>query len=391
MRVLMVTETFHPIVGGSQTAIRYLSDALSDLGHETMVAVMNVRNSTSPSDKISFAKFDSYIFGIDCKMWGKIHNCRKIIRKFKPDIVNAHFLFESGFVGTIAAHKEGIPSVVSIRGRGIFFKPKNLLEKLLSWWWIRGACKADGFIATSQEMADIAHARHGLTVTAVSNGVETDVFTPDMKKDIKTPYGISSSQRVIFCARRLVPKNGIEYVIRALPEVRKHHDAVLLLAAPKDAEYNALNALVDELNIRPFVHFIGSVDHYELPYYFAGADIVVQPSIAEARSLACLEAMAAGAAIIATACGGLKELITHGENGYLVPVFEESTYQVGILNHKGVFDLAQAMITVLSDPELEKKLRRHARSYAETCSWPAIAEQSLAIYRNAMDHYSSSR
>ncbi len=387
----MVTEAFYPSVGGSQTAIRYLSDALSDLGNPTMVAVMNVPGASSPSGKIAFATLTSYVGGVDLKTWGKIHNCRKIIRKFKPDIVNAHFLFESGMVGTSAAHKEGVPSVVTIRGRGIFFKPKNILEKILSRWWINGACQADGFIATSQEMADIATIRHGLSVTAISNGVETDIFTPEMNKDIKTPHGIAPHQRVIFCARRLVPKNGIEYMVRALPTVRQTHDAVLLLAAPKDAEYQTLNTIIDELKIRPFVKFIGSIDHEELPFYFAGADIVVQPSIAEARSLACLEAMAAGAVVIATACGGLKELITHGENGYLIPAFEESTYQIGAVKLQGVADLANAVSTVLSDVTLEKNIRRGARKFAETCSWPAIARQSLKIYDEVIHRYSFPR
>lgn len=385
----MVTETFFPIVGGSETAIRYLSDTLSDLGHEVMVVVMNVTKADTPSKKFMFKKLSPMVAGFNLRTWGKIINCRKIIREFRPDIINAHFLFESGMVGTSAGHHEGVPSVVSIRGRGIFYKPKNFFDRILSRWWIRGAAKADAFIATSQEMADIARVRHGIHPIAVSNGVETDLFTPDMQKDIKTPLGIGKDQRVIFCARRLVPKNGIEYIIRALPLIRLQHDAVLLLAAPKNADYEKLSTLVDVLGMRKFVHFLGPILHAELPYYFASSDVTVQPSIAEARSLACLEAMSAGSAVIATDTGGLKELITHRENGYLIPAFEESTYQVGALNEQGVIHLADAVNAILADPILTARIRKGARLYAETCSWPAIAQQSLKIFQKAIDDFPS--
>lgn len=386
----MVTETFHPVVGGSESAIRYLSDALSDAGHEVMVTVMNVANASSPSVKFAFTRLSGRVKFLDMKTWGKIRNCRAIIRNFKPDVVNAHFLFESGMVGTTAAHKEGVASVVSIRGRGIFYKPNTFFDRLLSNWWIRGACQADSFISTSQEMADIAKSRHGITATTISNGVETDVFTPNRKKDIRTPLGIKASQRVIFCARRLVPKNGIEYMVRALPLIRRSHDAVLLLAAPKNADGHKLEQLAHDLGIAKFVHFLGPVSHEELPYYFASADVVAQPSIAEARSLACLEAMASGAAVVATDTGGLKELITHGKNGYLIPAFEESTYQVGAVRQTGVNTLAAAVCAVLNDPELTARLRTGARAYAETCSWPSIARQSLAVFQQAIDYRRSS-
>ncbi len=383
----MVTETFHPIVGGSESAIRYLSDALTDAGHQVMVAVMNVPNTSAPSPKFAFRKLGPHVHGINLRTWGKIHNCRTIIREFKPDIINAHFLFESGMVGTLAGHKEGVPSVVSIRGRGIFFRPKNLFQKILSGWWIRGASQADGFLATSQEMADIAKERHGLDVLAVSNGVETELFTPERKTDIRTKFGIKPDQRIIVAARRLVPKNGIEYMIRALAVVRKQHDAVLLLAAPIKDEHDKLKALAQQLGVGDAVHFMGPVLHDHLPEYFASADVVVQPSIAEARSLACLEAMSSGAAMVATDCGGLKELITHEVNGLLVPAFEDSTYQVGALNEKGVTDLAAAVTRLLSDPALTEKLRKGAREFALTCSWPAIAQQSLAVYQAAIDSF----
>ena len=384
MRILMVTESFHPIVGGSETAIRYLSERMTAAGHTVMVAVMNVQNASSPSQAFAFRVLSSRIGPFDCKTPGKIWNCRKIVREFRPDVVNAHFLFESGFVGTSAAHSFGIPSVVSIRGRGIFFKPGNLLEKILSRWWIRGALKADAFLATSQEMADIAQNRHGIAVTALGNGVDTVAFHPSKKKDIRSPLGIRPDQKVIFCARRLVPKNGIEYMVRALPRIRKSEDAVLLLAAKREAEYDHLKAIAEELAVSSFIHFLGPLNHQDLPFFYASADVVVQPSIAEARSLACLEAMASGAVIVATDTGGLAELLTHEKTGVLIPAFEESTYGVSAVKEGGVQSLADGVLRALTETALRERVSRGAREAAEGQSWDVIAGKTVDIFSSVL-------
>ncbi len=387
----MLTDSFYPEVGGSETAIWRLSEALVEAGHQVGIAVISKPKASNPSDAVSFWNVSAKVKGMDLKFFGKIHNIRQVIRSFKPDVINAHFLLESGYVGVKAGHTEGVPVVVSIRGKGIFYAANNWQESVLYPLWIRGACKADGFIATSQEMADIAEQRHGITVQAISNGVDTEHFRPGRNEvNIRERHGIAAGQKVIVCARRLVPKNGIEYMVRALPIVREQQDAVLLLAAPKMRDYERLKQMAADLGVGDFVQFLGPVLHDELPCYFAQADVVVQPSIAEARSLACLEAMASGAAVVATATGGLKELITHEKSGYLVPEFEESTYQVGEVLPENVQNLAEAVLTVLRDEELRTKLGQGARTYAETCSWPAIAEQSLSAYRKAIDSFSHS-
>lgn len=385
MRILMLTDSFHPEVGGSETAIWRLSEALVALGHEVGVAVISKPKASSPSDKFSFWNVSSKVGSADLKFWGKIHNLRAIIRTFKPDILNVHFMLESGYVGVKAAKKEGVPVVLTNRGKGLYNEATSLQESIMYRFWNRGAAKADAYIATSEEMVDRGRERFGLETVAISNGVEIDAFRPDVDgAPIRARYGVGPTQRVIFCARRLVPKNGIEYMVRALPGVLRHHDAVLWLASPLIREYEKLKALTEELGITEKVRFLGSVDHTELPAHFTAADVVVQPSIAEARSLACLEAMAAGSAIIATATGGLKELITHGENGYLIPEFQEATYAVGAVREEGVKNLEQAVIEVFANEELRQRLKRGARQYALTCSWPEIAKQTLAVYEQTI-------
>jgi len=388
----MLTDSFYPEIGGSETAIWNLSDTLVDQGHTVGVAVISKPNASSPSEKFSFWNIPATVNGVDLKFLGKIHHLRRIIREFKPDVINAHFMLESGYVGVKAAHAEGIPCVLSNRGKGLYNKAMNKKEALLYWWWNRGALGADAFIATSQEMVDIAKERYNVESLAISNGVDTVNFTPTKDGSyLREKHGVKPGQKVLFCARRLVPKNGIEYIVRALPLIRKKHDVVLWLASPLIREYERLKSVAKELGIEEQVVFLGAVDHHDLPFYFTAADIVVQPSIAEARSLACLEAMASGSAIVSTDTGGLKELITHKENGFLVASFQESTYAVTEVHEDGVKRLSEAVVTVLDDDALRASLKKGARSYAETCSWPNIVRQTLVIYQKAIDAYSHKR
>ena len=389
MNILMITDSFYPEVGGSETAIWKLGEALVDMGHTVGVAVIAKANAANPSQKLKFWNVGSKMWGMDLKFIGRIHNMRSVIREFKPDVINVHFMLESGYVGVKAGHAEGVPVVLSNRGKGLYNKATNMLEATMYPFWNRGALKADRFIATSQEMVDIGKERYGIESLAISNGVDTENFHPSKDGSaIRKEHGVKDGQRVLLCARRLVPKNGIEYIVRALPMIRQKFDAVLWLASPLIREYEKLKAIAAELGVEPYVKFLGSVDHTKLPYYFSAADVVVQPSIAEARSLACLEAMASGSAVVATDTGGLKELITHKENGYLIPSFEESSYQVEtMINEAGVRRLADAVVSVLGDDALRANLKKNARTFAETCSWPSIARQSLAVYEEAIRSY----
>lgn len=390
MRILMVIDSFFPEVGGSETALVQLGKAMTQQGHEVGMAVMSRPNAQNPMPEIfKFWKISSRIGSVDCKFLGKVHSLRRIIREFKPDVMNVHFMLESGYVGVSAARKEGIPCVLTNRGKGLYNEPGGIFEKILYPFWNRGSLKADKYLATSQEMVDLFKERYHMDSLAMSNGVDVEHFGPHHSgAAVKKEFGIGDHQRVLLCVRRLVPKNGIEYIVRALPIIRQKHDTVLMLASPLIREYEKLKALCVELGIEKQVHFLGNVDHTRLPSFFAAADIVVQPSIAEARSLACLEAMASGSAIIATATGGLPELITHKDNGYLIDPFQVSTYDVTTYTDDGVQRLAAAVIEVLSDETLRASLQKRARETSLQYSWQEIAKKTLTVYQEAIHMHS---
>ncbi len=380
----MVTDSFYPTVGGSETAIQNLSERFTDMGHEVIIYGVHPKIKSPPNNRVKVIKIESRVYGWNFKLFGKLANLNKEIKKFNPDIINAHFMLISGYLGVKVAKMNKIASLVTVRGKGVFYKPTNLLERFLFRLYRKTSLTADIMIATSDEMAEMVNKKWGRRPITLSNGVDIKLFHPGIKTDLRKKLSLDD-KKIILCVRRLVPKNGIEYMIRAMPLIlEKEKNTQLFLIARKISEYKKLKKLSEELNIINRVTFLGEIRHDVLPKYYAIADVVVQPSIAEARSLSCLETMASAKPIIATATGGLKELIQHGINGYLIPPFEKSTYQVGKINEKGVENLAKAVLEVLINRELKEKIEKEARRTAEENAWKNIVPRALQIYREAI-------
>jgi glycosyltransferase involved in cell wall biosynthesis len=384
MKIAMVTDSFYPTIGGSETAIKNLSLEFLKMGHQVKVYGL-FEGVESPDARINVVYVSPKIQGLNLKVIGRYINLNKEIKRYRPDIINAHFLLKSGWAGVKAAKKNKIASIVTVRGKGVFYKHDSIKEALLFYIYRRMSLGADKILATSAEMADMVKKRWDKRAMPLSNGVDINHFLPDIQTELKRKLKLED-KKVILCARRLVPKNGIEYIIRAMHLIlEKKGDVHLLLLAPRQREYKKLKELSEELNIGGRVAFLGEIEHDVLPEYYAIADLVVQPSIAEARSLSCLEAMASGKAIIATATGGLKELIKHKVNGYLIPPFEASTYQVGKINKKGVENLYRAVLELLDNQELREKIKNGARQTAEENSWEIIGDKTLEIYQQAIN------
>ena len=157
----------------------------------------------------------------------------------------------------------------------------------------------------------------------------------------------------IILARRLEAKNGVEFAVRALAELARSGPRPRLILAGGGSERPKLVALARELMIESDVVFLGPLGHAALLPLVRTADIVLVPSvpekgIVEATSIAAIEAMSMGRPVIASAIGGLAELITHGVSGLLVPPRDPA-------------EIARMIREVLASPDLANRLGQGAR------------------------------
>ena len=206
-----------------------------------------------------------------------------------------------------------------VRARRPLWKP--ILRRIVA--------SADYVLAPSRELLDTALALYPHPRAAVLlNAVDTEAFQRI------APALPPTSRRRVIVPRRLFPKNGVEYFVRALPRIAAAVDveAIVVGDGPERAR---LDRLATELGVTERIRFLGAKPHVEMPGIFSSAEIAVIPSLMEASSVAALEAMACGIPVAASRVGGLPEII------------DES---VGTLFEPGNPDsLAEAVVRALSD------------------------------------------
>lgn len=193
-------------------------------------------------------------------------------------------------------------------------------------------------------------------ISVIVNAIDHFNFAPIEEKEcnrLLEKYGYK--ERIIFVPRRLVPKNGVKYVVEAVNIlVKENLRNFKLIVAGDGVERLKIDKYIEENNLTSFVELLGDINHDKILDYFKFSKIIAVPSVKsnnveEATSLAALEGMAVGKVIIATKIGGLKELIRNDENGFLV-------------NEKDPVDMANSIRKVLTMNEKEYlRIAKNAR------------------------------
>ncbi|MCB2205489.1 glycosyltransferase family 4 protein [bacterium] len=236
---------------------------------------------------------------------------------------------------------------------------------------------ADAIISPSRELYEkstatgIAPARNFY----IPNGVDAAKFRPGNSFGvIDKDYGLDPGRPVIICPRRLEPKNGVEYFIRAIPLVRAQHSDVqfLIVGGGFPEERKRFEDLLRESGELRDVFFTGNVPNTAMPKFYALSTIAALPSLMEATSISGLEAMASGLPLVGTRVGGIPEIIEDGESGILV-------------DPRSPEQLAEQFVRLLQDDALRQRLGEGARSRVEQVfAWPEIARRTVDVYEKAI-------
>jgi glycosyltransferase involved in cell wall biosynthesis len=220
-----------------------------------------------------------------------------------------------------------------------------------------------GHVANSDRAAAELSAELGLDVDGVVYpGVDVDRFSPDADAVLT-----SGDEAAVLFVGRLVEGKGLFDLMAAFREVRD--DAHLYLIGRGDE--TAVQHRAEQLDIADSVTLLGTVEHDNLPGYYAACDVFCLPSHYETFGLVNVEAMACGAPVLTTDIPAIREYVTHGETGYLV--------DPGDVNA-----LASGLNELLSSPRLRGDLGRSGRETALQYSWESSAERLTEISRGLL-------
>ena len=312
------------------------------------------------------------------------------------DLVHSHTWY-ANFAGQVAGTLHGIPHLITAHSLEPLRPWKE--EQLgggyrLSSWVERTAYEgATGIIAVSAGMReDILRAYPQIDpakVSVVHNGIDLDAFKAADNPDLVRANGIDPDQRSVVFVGRITQQKGLPYLLKAARELPSDVQLVLCAGAPDTPEIlQTVTDLVAELRkVRDNVIWVEKhLSRPELIAILSAATVFACPSIYEPLGIVNLEAMACGTPVVATATGGIPEVVVHEETGLLVPIEQLLDGSGKPLDEaKFVGDLASALNTALESRDLAA-FGAAGRSRVENhFSWDSIAERTLDVYRAALN------
>jgi starch synthase len=399
MKALFLTNEFPPtIYGGAGVHVDYLSRELAKLMQvEARCYGKDLREPRLDTPNLKATGFGLDTIGYTApkplqSVFGALQRCLDWnTTNIDADVVHLHTWY-THFGGILAKLNYGIPMVLTVHS----------LEPLRPWkreqlgggydfslWVERTAIEmADAIIAVSMETKlDVLRLFHvpPERIHVIYNGIDLDEYHRVTSTAALEKHGVDPRQPYVLFVGRITRQKGIIHLVRAIDQMAPGFQVVLCAGAPDTPEIAAeMQAAVAAAQAkRPGVIWIEQmVSNPEKIELYSHAAVFCCPSIYEPFGIINLEAMACETAVVASAVGGIKEVVLPGETGTLVPLAQMSESPFEAL-HPAQFahDLAAAINDLMADPAKRAAFGKEGRARAEEIfSWRSIAQQVHALY-----------
>ncbi|MFH0820022.1 MAG: glycosyltransferase [bacterium] len=378
-KILIFSLAYFPLIGGAEVAIREIAKRNPEFEFDLLTAKFKKELPRQEKiDNINVYRlglgnyFDKYLY-----FWLAFLKAGEFNRQRKYNLIWAMMANYAGLSALLfkRAHpeikylltlQEG-DSEVFLRRRTWFWQP--IYKKIYT--------EADHIQVISNYLAKRAQ-KMGVKcpIDLVPNGVDFENFAKDFSeeelKELKASLKIKDNEKVIITVSRLVEKNGVDDLIRAIKELKLKRDnlPVKLLIIGDGKDKDELTELTRRLDLKNEVLFLGQIDHWALPRCLKIADVFVRPSLSEGLGNVFLEAMAAGLPIIGTPVGGIPDFLTDYETGLFCEIRNPES-------------IAEKILELIDKPELAQTLTKNGQKLVlEKYDWDKVAGQMKEIFLN---------
>lgn len=397
MKPLLLTNEYPPnVYGGAGIHVQYLSRELSRLCDvevrcfgDQLVEGQNPEVFGTNPDKADYTAPKELQ-----SVFSALQNCLNFnSRDIDADVVHLHTWY-SHFGGILAHLNYGLPMALTVHS----------LEPLRPWkreqlgggydftlWLEKTAIEmANAVIAVSNEtredilrLFDVPEER----VPVIYNGIDPDEYTPTFDKTTLEKYGVDPDIPYVFFVGRITRQKGIIHLVNAIQYLDPNTQVVLCAGAPDTPEIAAemeaaVNTAREEFGGK-IVWIEEMVATDEKIHLYSHASLFCTPSIYEPFGIINLEAMACETPVVASAVGGMKEIIIHGETGVLIPLEQQSESPFEATDPAAfASDLAAGINELMRDNDTRERMAKAGRERVlSTFSWSEIAKETLALYK----------
>jgi glycosyltransferase involved in cell wall biosynthesis len=394
-RALILTPEYPPYLhGGLGTHVGELAAGLDRAGWSVEVVLVPLLDGAAPDlgGAVDGTRIRVHVAAAvhKSRMKDVIACAQASIAEAPPDVLHAHDMFflpaaislrrahRIPLVGTAHLLEDAIGPIVG--------EPPNVgrreMERLL-------CSSVDRLIAVSASMADLAVDYYGAErarVRVVHNGFRAQAFARPSCTEAELAQlrarVAAADERIVLFAGRVAPQKGANELCEVARLVAMSRPRVRFVVAG-EAIHAGHRAGWEEMCARlepPVLTRMGKVPRSELALLYRLAEVAVVPSIYEPFGYAALEAMASGVPLVASAVGGLVEIVAHEETGLLVPTLSET----GRADRVDAPAFAAAIVRLLDEPDTARRLAHNAAAHVTRFSHDRMAAETIAVYLESM-------
>ena len=405
MNIVLLSNEYPPhIYGGAGVHVNYLSQELAKLNggihHLQVFCFGDQKEIVENMVVVGIPEAQNVPFQdpLHKKLLDSLHRNLIMAGSVKEaDLIHCHTWY-AHFAGCLLKQMLGTPLVVTIHSLephrpwkeeqlGSGYKASTWLEKT-------ALLNADGIITVSKSMMEDVQQLYAVSpekIRVIHNGIDLDRYKPTFDKEILGSCGINPDKPFILFVGRITRQKGIIHLVNGLPYVDREIQIVLCAGAPDTEDIDIeMKQRVEEVRAttnNQIIWISEMLPEDHIVVLNSHASLFVCPSIYEPFGIINLEAMACNTPIVASAVGGIPEVVVHNETGLLVDFESGDNFEP---KHPGQFsrDLAAAINQLLASPEKLKTMGIESRKRVEKhFSWENIARQTLDYYREVIGTY----
>jgi glycosyltransferase involved in cell wall biosynthesis len=367
MRILVITPTFYPVMGGAEKGIYEIFSRLAEK-HEVKILTPFPRKNFL----INFGREDSYeiesieVLNFHDRLnllnlpgyWrlkgiippfslSTIFAASKTVNLFRPDVAICFYPVRTGLAALFIEKFKRVPTILTISGRDV---PGPGVPSFWRKYYLF-ILRRIGRVIFESEFCRKSLGLDASFGQIVPFGIDTKRFKTGIDgTSLRKRFGFPENSKVLLSIQRLDKWKRVDILIKAMRIVLENIDAYLVIGG-KGSEMESLVGLSKELSVDSRVIFTGYIKEEELPLFYAMADLFVFHSTYETLGLVLIEAMASGKPIVSVRSTAIPEVVEDGVNGILVEPLNPS-------------ELAEAIIFLLKNPEKMKEMGKASREIA---------------------------
>jgi glycosyltransferase involved in cell wall biosynthesis len=383
MRVLMMTNTYLPHVGGVARSVESFTRRLREQGHRVLVVAPEFEGRDEQEEDTirvpAIQKFNGSDFSVRLPILNLLADQ---MHEFKPDIIHSHHPFLLGDTALRIAAAHDLPIVTThhtMYEQYTHYVPVQfpVFERFVVHMATEYANLCQHVIAPSQSVADVLTQRGvTTTITVIPTGIDLSAFGQGDGGAWRAKLNMLAGAFVVGTVGRLAPEKNLGFLAEAVAAFLLRHSGARFLVVGSGPSRATLEQVFAQHGLEDRLHFTGSLQGQELIDAYHAMDVFAFASQSETQGLVLAEAMAAGRPVVAVNASGVREALRDGVNGIM-------------LANQSVDDFAAALVHLSSMPDDERQaMRREALSTAAEYDAGLCAAALGEIYRRVVASWS---